>query len=284
MDFTCCGTILAGGNKSGTVFAKTVPFSPKWYRLQGTEFLSMRDLFSDTEMKQIVPLMRRAMKARGLNAVKLVKLAGYSEKTIRDVVNYSSGMPRKTVTEICAALGINLAAELKNAGPEHVDTSERLSIECGGYSKHSHGHYVGRYTTLRVAYANSSALKCYRTNITWDNELSRLRFEESERGDDDGQNGHIYICPGSAHLSLLTVNKGWVRAILVSQLVYNSKIMRGLILSQYQVAAASYAPICAPIVYLRQSDTDVAPPYGEILSGSGHYEKYMRLLEETMHK
>jgi hypothetical protein len=272
-------TVLAVEKQTGTVLVRTVPLRQDRYPYCDTGAVDMGDLLSDFEMKRIVPLLKKAMKERGLNAVKLVKLAGYSEKTIRDVVNYGSGMPKKTVTDICAAAGIK-AAELKL--PDDVDTDERRSIECGGYSKHSHGHYVGQYTTLRVAYANPTAVKCYRTNITWDDELSRLRFEEVERGDEYGQNGHIYIFPGSAYLSFLTVNKGWTRAILVSHLLHHNKIMRGLILSQYRVSGASYAPICAPIVYLRQSGGGVAPRYGEIHSGSEHYARYMGLLHETL--
>jgi hypothetical protein len=63
----------------------------------------------------------------------------------------------------------------------------------------------------------------------------------------------------------LTVNKGWVRTVLVSQPIGNTSILRGLILSQFNVAGANFAPVCSPIAYIKEQShtnpTNVA--YGE---------------------
>jgi hypothetical protein len=49
----------------------------------------------------------------------------------------------------------------------------------------------------------------------------------------------------------LTVNKGWVRPFwLRSRLA--TWILRGLILSQFNVAGANFAPFCSPFAYIKE--------------------------------
>jgi hypothetical protein len=60
--------------------------------------------------------------------------------------------------------------------------------------------------------------------------------------------------------------------------------MRGLILSQFHLSGPSYAPICTPIAYIRETDRDGRPPYGEVSPGMEQHAKYMSLLHDTMHK
>jgi hypothetical protein len=50
---------------------------------------------------------------------------------------------------------------------------------------------------------------------------------------------------------LLTLDKGWVRTVIISQLIGKASIMRGLILSRYNVSGNNFAPVCTPIVYIK---------------------------------
>ncbi|MGA8495859.1 MAG: hypothetical protein WB764_10275 [Xanthobacteraceae bacterium] len=244
----------------------------------------MREMLSDTQVKYVATLVKSAMMAKQLTATKVAKLAGYSDKVVRELLK-GYAKPRNTVSEICAALTIDLDCVLRDAGIENGNTTEESApTECGGYSRKNYGHYIGAYTTIRPAYADPRILKCYRTDLSWDDSLSRLRFTELHRDDEYGQNGHVYIAPGSAHLYLLTINRGWVRTVLVSQLVNNNRIMRGLILSQFNSGGASYAPVSAPIVYIKQSDAERGTTYGEITSESEHFARYLGLVRETVQR
>ena len=63
-------------------------------------------------------------------------------------------------------------------------------------------------------------------------------------------------------------------------------VLRGLILSQYNVAGANFAPVCSPIAYVREQSN--AKPdgvsYGEIGSTDPQYERYATVIREIVSK
>jgi len=247
----------------------------------------MRDRLSDAQVRYIAPLVLGAMAAKKLNAAEVGKKAGYDEKLVRELLNYGTGLPRGRVSEICGALELDLDLALRDAGLENGAGKEAINqqdipTECGGYTLESHGHLVGHYTTIRPTYVNSSILKCYRTEISWNKSLSRLCFTELNRADDYGQSGQLYVSPGSAYVCLLSINKGWVRTVLVSQPLDKAKVMSGLILSQFRVDEVHRSPICSPIVYLKQSKEGTEPRYGEITEENEHYLKYITFVQDTI--
>jgi DNA-binding phage protein len=74
------------------------------------------DLLSDVQMKHVAAVLKAAIKAKGLTAKKVADKAGYNEKVVREMLGYGSGKPRKTVSDICLAIGIDLDAELRVSG------------------------------------------------------------------------------------------------------------------------------------------------------------------------
>jgi len=58
--------------------------------------------------------------------------------------------------------------------------------------------------------------------------------------------------------------------------------MRGLITSQFNVIGASFAPVCAPIAFIRLDSAATDPAYGELSSSDRNYNKYLRILQETI--
>jgi hypothetical protein len=247
----------------------------------------MRDRLSDAQVRYIAPLVLAAMTAKKLNAAEVGKKAGYDEKLVRALANYGTGLPRERGSEICTALEVDMDRTLRNAGLENGASNEIVNqqdipTEFGRYTLESHGHLIEDYTTIRPTYVNSLMLKCYRTEISWNKSLSRLCFAELNRADDYGQSGQVYISPGSAYVCLLSINKGWVRTVLVSQPVDKAKVMCGLILSQFRVDEVHRSPICSPIAYLKQSKEAAEPHYGEITEENQHYVKYMTLVQDTI--
>jgi hypothetical protein len=57
--------------------------------------------------------------------------------------------------------------------------------------------------------------------------------------------------------------------------------MRGLILSQYNISGNNFAPICTPIVYIKDPVAQEVLS-NEIVSGHPEYPKFAALLSETV--
>jgi hypothetical protein len=207
-------------------------------------------------------LVAEAKKKADLSNEAIAAEADYNERVVRDVI-HARCRTYETVRKVCAALAIDLDAALHQAGLKDDDGTP--SNPFGGYSKSNYGHLIGSYTTIRSAYADpANLIKCYRTMINWDAGLSALCFSEANRDDDYRQDGHIYIPPSSAFMYLMTIKNGWVRTVLISQLVATASVMRGLILSQFNSNGPHYAPVCSPIVYVRQQSEQAEISYGDI--------------------
>lgn len=143
-------------------------------------------------------------------------------------------------------------------------------------------HYLGEYITIRPKYSDTSIVKSYLTRIYWNDSLSCYCFEERNRLDAEyTQRGHLYIPLGSGCMYLMTIDKGWVRTVVVSQMVAGLVEMRGLITSQFNIAGPAYAPVSAPIAYIKVTAA-ASPSFGELTKTDSNYEQYMRLLQETL--
>jgi hypothetical protein len=237
---------------------------------------------SETQAKCAANLVRRAKETSGLTNGRIAEKAGYNEKVVRDVL-HARCPTYDTTKDICEALEIDFDRALAEAGVTDQG-GEHAPGYLGGYSKEIYGGLVGRFTTIRPGYADPSLIRSYQTAIDWDDTVSGLRFSEHNRSDASGQTGHIYIPPASAFMYLMTIDKGWIRTILVSQAHNSSSILRGLILSQFNIAGANYAPVCAPIVYIKETPDDGQHSYGELGGDDPHYERYASLLRETLSK
>jgi hypothetical protein len=212
--------------------------------------------------------------------MKAAEQSKYDERTIRNVLN---AVPTKyeTVRDICATLKIDLDDVQRRLGGESNGGVGIAPKSLGGYSREMYEQYIGDYVTIRPKYADPTVVKCYLTKIYWETAESCLKFEESDRPDMEfAQSGSIYIPPTSHCLYLMTIDKGWVRTIIITQMV-RTQMMRGLITSQFNIVGGAYSPVCAPIVY-RKRGTEAGNAYGEIAKGHEQYERYIALLKETL--
>ncbi len=120
----------------------------------------------------------------------------------------------------------------------------------------------------------------YRTEITWDAGWPSLLFEEQNRPDAPySHRGRLYVPASSMYIHLVSLTKGAMRMILVSQLDQQGE-MRGLI-TTLNKSRAQLVPVAAPIVYAKRDDwADVA--CGEIIPGHAAYAGYRQLLDDTV--
>ena len=216
----------------------------------------------------------------GLSNDAIADKAGYNEKTIRDVIK-GRCLVYKTVKDVCSVLKIDLDQVLTGTGLD-VNTEGNAPANLGGYSKENYIDLIGTYTTVRPTYHDPSRLRCYRTKLDWNVGASCLGFTEIDRRDSDCQTGHVYIPRASSFMYLLTLDKGWVRTVIVSQLIGKASIMRGLILSQYNVSGNNFAPICAPIVYIKDQAVAHDISCNEIVPSHPSYQKFASLLNDTV--
>jgi hypothetical protein len=112
--------------------------------------------------------------------------------------------------------------------------------------------------------------------------ISCNRFDEKDRIDPEyAHQGRLYIPAGSSCVYLMTIHRGWVRTVVVSQLGQGREMMRGLITSQYNMAGAAFAPVSAPIAFLKMGANTKAS-LGELTKADRLYDTYLAILQETM--
>ena len=150
----------------------------------------------------------------------------------------------------------------------------------GAYTRAGVDHYIGSYLTVRPSFTIPGAIMVYRTDISWDDDWPSLLFQERDRPDKPFlHRGRLYIPASSMYVHLVSLTKGAMRMVQVSQLDPGG-YMRGLIttLSKH---GAQLMPVSAPIVYVKREDFGGAA-LGEILAGTAAHGDYMALIAETV--
>jgi hypothetical protein len=153
-------------------------------------------------------------------------------------------------------------------------------VYMGAYTRAGVDQYIGSFLTLRPAFAAPQKIVAYRTDIVWDPEWPSLVFEERDRPDAPfSHRGRLYIPSSSMFIHLVSLTKGAMRMVVVSQ-IDNAGEMRGLI-TTLNKQGRFFVPVASPIAYLKQSDFKGAV-LGEIAPPSRAYADYKRILDETM--
>jgi hypothetical protein len=150
----------------------------------------------------------------------------------------------------------------------------------GAYTRAGVDHYVGSYLTLRPAFSTPRALVAYRTDVTWDTSWPSLIFQEADRPDSSyAHRGRLYIPPSSMFIHLVSLTKGAMRMVVVSQIDQAGR-MRGLI-TTLNKRRALFVPVSAPIVYVKTADFS-GVRLGDIAKGDTEYAAYAQILGETI--
>ena len=120
----------------------------------------------------------------------------------------------------------------------------------------------------------------YRTDISWDEEWPSLLFQERDRPDKPYlHRGRLYVPASSMYVHLVSLTKGAMRMVMVSQLGPDGQ-MRGLI-TTLSKQRAQLMPVSAPIVYIKRDDF-AGVALGEISAGDTGHAEYRRILDETV--
>lgn len=240
--------------------------------------------------------LRTAMIEKKLTQAELADAADCHEKTIQNLLNGRS-VRDQTLFDVCMVLGLDFeqikrdwlrdGLPLPAAGtmPERTADERRrpdvAPLHMGAYTRMAVDHYVGSYVTIRPAFRDGDAITAYRTDVFWDEEAACLAFHERDRPDAAyAHRGHLYIPASSMFLHLVSLTKGAMRMVLLSQIDPLGR-MRGLITTLTRTRGAMFMPVSAPIVYLKAEAIDRAD-LGEVTDKHLRHGEFRALLAETL--
>jgi hypothetical protein len=246
----------------------------------------VRKTFSNADREAAIAEIKTAMIEKKLTQVELADAADCHEKTIQNLLGGRS-VRDQTLFDVCMVLGlpyqrIRDAWHGGSAQPMDLrgDGGLVAPVYMGAYTRAAVDHYIGSYLTLRPAFSVPDTIIAYRTDIVWDTEWPSLLFQECDRPDAPySHRGRLYIPASSMFIHLVSLTKGAMRMIVVSQLDRAGE-MRGLI-TTLNKQGAMFVPVSTPIVYaMRRSFS--SDELGTIEAPNPHYETYARMLSDTV--
>lgn len=234
--------------------------------------------------------IKTAMVEKKLTQAELADASDCHEKTIQNLLGGRS-VRDQTLFDVCMVLGLEFPGlrdawhgdvEQPSHGPQELkgDGGVVSPTYMGAYTRAAVDHYIGSYLTVRRAFSLPDTIVAYRTDIVWDPEWPSLLFQERDRPDAPySHRGRLYIPASSMFIHLVSLTKGAMRMIIVSQLDRGGE-MRGII-TTLNKQRATYVPVATPIVYVRQDDFPAAG-LGEIGPQNAAYGRYRTLLNDTV--
>ncbi len=242
---------------------------------------------SSVQRNQGLARIKTAMIEKKLTQAELADAADCHEKTIQNLMQGRT-VRDQTLFDVCTVLDLDFE-EIKSVWSGQPGVREELGrpratgdaapIYMGAYTRAAVDHYIGSYLTLRPSFSAADTIVAYRTDVRWDSDWPSLLFEESERPDASfSHRGRLYIPASSMFIHFVSLTKGAMRMVVVSQLDQMQR-MRGLI-TTLNKQQALIVPVSAPIVFMRQ-DSFVGGAFGEIGPGDARFDAYNALLAET---
>jgi hypothetical protein len=239
------------------------------------------------ERTKALETIRTAMIEKKLTQAELADAADCHEKTIQNLL-HGKAVREQTLFDVSMVLGLDYQ-RLKETWFGSMSTSQPMELKgeggimapvyMGAYTREGVDHYIGSYLTVRPAFAKPETIVAYRTDIVWDPEWPSLLFEERDRPDAPySHRGRLYIPASSMFIHLVSLTKGAMRMVLVSQINQEGE-MRGLI-TTLNKQRATFVPVASPIVYIKRSEFK-GGAMGEHTAKSADYEVYKALLDAT---
>ncbi len=231
--------------------------------------------------------IRTAMIEKKITQAELADAADCHPKTIQNLMN---GRPVRdqTLFDVCMVLGLDFdevkalfrGQPMRDEPGQPGLNGEVAPVYMGAYTRAAVEDYIGSYLTLRPGFGGGGTIVAYRTDIVWDAEWPSLLFQERDRPDAPySHRGRLYVPPASMFIHLVSLTKGAMRMIVVSQLDRVGQ-MRGII-TTLNKQRAMLVPVSTPIVY-RKYHEFAELRLGEINPGEAGYADYRQILDETV--
>jgi transcriptional regulator with XRE-family HTH domain len=230
--------------------------------------------------------LKTAMIEKKLTQAELADAADCHEKTIQNLLGGRS-VRDQTLFDVCMVLGLDFdkvksawdGAGVRRAELDGGDGGLVAPVYMGAYTRAAVDHYIGSYLTLRPSFSRPATIVAYRTDVSWDPEWPSLLFQERDRPDAPySHRGRLYIPASSMFIHLVSLTKGAMRMVVVSQIDRFGQ-MRGLITTLHK-HGAMLEPVASPIVYAKREEFSGA--FGEVTLKSASYAAYKKVLDETI--
>ena len=190
----------------------------------------------------------------------------------------SAGQEGNPTINVCASLPVLEDPTSRAIAKGETPTEATAARELGGYSRSNAEELEGRYVCFRPNLSNPDIITAYVVVIRWDEKRACLVFEEQDRPDSRyTQKGLVYLPDGKPFLSLVTMDKGSVRLIMVAR--PDQGLARGMIMTLANPGGTNFIPTTAPIVLRRLGE--VTPQLGFVHRDSPDYELYLMQLRSV---
>jgi DNA-binding Xre family transcriptional regulator len=246
----------------------------------------MKASISKSGREAALAQIKTAMVEKKMTQAELADAADCHEKTIQNLLGGRS-VREQTLFDVCMVLGLDYD-KLKEGwegraprGPMELEGEGGLvaPVYMGAYTRAAVDQYMGSYLTLRPSFAHPGVIIAYRTDISWEPEWPSLLFQERDRPDAPySHRGRLYIPASSQFIHLVSLTKGAMRMVVVSQIDRFGK-MRGIITTLHK-HGAMFLPVATPIVYEKRDE--FRSEFGEITEKNACYADYKKALDETI--
>lgn len=178
-----------------------------------------------------------------------------------------------TLAKIEAILG-------RSFGPDERKGAAEALKELGGYSLCAVTEMQGTYLCIRPLFGEPEVVTAYLILVRWDDRQSCLCFAEHDRWDTRyTQAGRVHITFGTSFVNFVTVDRGSIRVVMVSQ-PDNYGFARGLITTLHNPRGMWLIPTSAPVV-LKRLEEGEKPRLGLVQPGMPDYETYKALIDSV---
>jgi transcriptional regulator with XRE-family HTH domain len=229
---------------------------------------------SAEENHRISSLIREELAKRRMTRAGLADHAKLSLSTLEKALSGQRPFTLATVVRLETALDVKLR---KLNGEQAAPATAPDGL--GSYSRPAVKWLEGNYLTLRPSFSVANAIYAYRTEISWDQTLSHLVFQESERLDSAyKQDGAVSVPHQSGYIYLVTNKHGQHRMVTLSRPMIGGE-MFGLLATLQSGKGATLMPIAVPVVLAPVSIFGNDLRFGLIKTDDvlfGVYEKLLR--------
>ncbi len=235
---------------------------------------------SAEENHRISSLIREELAKRRMTRAGLADHAKLSLSTLEKALSGQRPFTLATVVRLETALTL----KLRKAPNGHAAEPATAPDSLGSYSRPAVKWLEGSYLTLRPSFSVAKAIYAYRTEISWDQTLSHLIFQESERLDTAyKQDGAVSVPHQSGYIYLVTNKHGQHRMATLSRPMIGGE-MFGLLATLQSGKGATLMPIAVPIVLAPVTSLSDGARFGLIKAEDADYAAYEKLLRRCINE
>lgn len=235
---------------------------------------------SAQENDAISSLIREELARRRITRARLADEAKLSLSTLEKAMSGQRPFTLATVVRLESALGLKLRKGHATLVAEPATAPDSL----GSYSRPAVKWLEGSYLTLRPSFSVAKGIYAYRTEIIWDNTLSHLIFQESERLDTAyKQDGSVSVPHQSGYIYLLTNKHGQCRMVTLSRPMIGGE-MFGLLATLQSGKGATLMPIAVPVVLAPVKSFGDDLRFGLMKPDDALYPAYEKLLRRCINE